>query len=171
MEKNHSLAVFILIFLLQVILNNSVMFSIYVYLVPICFVILSFDARTHPVKSMAAAFILGILIDFLSNGVPGLHASALTAMAFFRTLMLDGLFSPDYDESGNVPSVWNMGAGNYLIYSMLSCLVFFVFYVFLESMGVTGILFDLKRIFFGVLSNTVLMMLFSAAIHRRRKRF
>jgi len=168
MEKSQSIIVFVLVFLIQVILNNSVFFGIYLYPVPICFVLLSRDVRTSSLNMLLTAFGTGILLDFLSNGVPGLNAAALTAMAFFRRPVLKRLFLMYGGAEYNCPSVWNMGMTKYLIYSIITCASFFIFYVSLESVGITGLWIYLKRILAGTFVNAAVMLMMSAAIQKRR---
>lgn len=168
MKGSESIIVFVLIFLIQVILNDSVTFGIYLYLVPICFTVLSRDVGTSSLNMLLTAFGTGILVDLLSNGVPGLNAAALTAMAAVRKPVLKQLFVLQGGERYRYPSVWNMGAGKYYIYLAGCCMVFFVFYVFLESVGVAGFWLDIQRIVAGTLVNAAVMVLISAAVHVRR---
>jgi len=168
MERSQSIIVFVLILLIQVILNDSVTFGIYIYLAPICFTVLSRYVGTSSLNMLLTAFGTGVLVDLFSNGVPGLNAAALTAMAAVRKPLLKQLTVMQGGEGYRYPSVWNMGAGKYYLFSAVCCAVFFVFYVFLESVGVTGLWLDIQRIVAGTLINAAVMAVMSAAVHGRR---
>ena len=81
----------ILIIVIQLLIDNYLNLGLYLYVAIFPFLILTLPYRYKTIPTMLLSFLLGLSIDFLSNGVLGLNAGALTAMAFVRQGLLQNL--------------------------------------------------------------------------------
>lgn len=117
---------------------------------------------------MVMAFFLGLLLDVLSNGVIGLNAGALTAMAFLRQSFLQILINEQSMGKYESPGVKGMGFPRYSKYVFLSYLTFFIFYILFDNFGSGLLLFSFLKIVISCLVNTVLIIILSYIIQERR---
>lgn len=158
----------ILLILAQGALDNYVNLSIYLNITLFVFPLLMLPVRTGTVPAMLAAFIIGLVVDILGNGIPGLTAAALTAAALLRKTILGFIVPKDSKEDKS--TVEDLGLGRFAVYSALMCLIFLSVYVFLYSAGFKPFWRCLLRLCTSLAANTALMtLLFSVSRDNRRR--
>jgi hypothetical protein len=149
----------IFIVIIQLILNSYINLGLYIYLVIFPFIILTLPYRVKTIPAMLLSFILGLAIDFLSNGVLGLNAGALTAMALCRQSFLQMLINEQSMGKYDTPSIKEIGFLKFSTYIILSFIIFFVSYIFLDNMGFSPFGFNLLKLLVSTLVNSFLMII------------
>ena len=104
---------------------------------------------------MLIAFILGLSIDLFADGVPGLNAAALTAMAYLRPSILK-LTVPktsfeSYDNQPLIPRTLEIP--KLMLMNVLMLAIFFTVYVLLDSAATFSFGYTLFKIFLCVAVN------------------
>lgn len=153
---------------IQILMDNYLDLGVYVYLFIIPYFILLLPYKYKTISTMLIAFLLGLFVDFLSNGVLGLNAAALTAMALTRQSFLKLVVNEQSMGKYDTPAIKDIGFIGYAIFITLSYLVFFIFYVLFDSLGSGHILLSLLKILISTIANTVLIIILSYIIQQRR---
>ena len=125
---------FILVFLLQLIVSNYVHLGPYVFIcfIPLLTVLMPLNWR--PASVMLAAFGLGLLLDLLSDGVPGLNAGAAVFCAALRKPFYRILVNSDRQDK--TIRISRKSIGNTKYFSLLAAciLAFSLAFVLLDSL-------------------------------------
>lgn len=159
----------LLIFVMQVMVNNFVNLSVYIYIFIIPFIIFSLPYKFNTIIVMILSFLTGILIDIAGNGILGLNAAALTMAGALRNFILFRLVNVKNVNMDDTPGIKDMGIWMYLAYTSLLYLVFFMVYIPLETMSMDHLLFKLVRLVIGVAVNVTLTALLSSVIKFNRR--
>ena len=107
---------------------------------------------------MLVAFVLGLSIDLFADGVLGLNAAALTAMAYMRPAILK-LTVPkgNYDSYDNQPIIpRTLEIPKLILLNTLMLSIFFTVYVVLDSAASFTFGYTLFKIFLCVVANSVI---------------
>ena len=115
---------FVVLFLLQVLLFREVERQAewaYVQFFIYPLFILWLPLRVHEALVIFLGFLMGLLVDLVYNS-PGVHASALTAMAFLRPFVLNWLQPREGYNVNMSPTLWQYGMSWFLKY--VSALLF-----------------------------------------------
>ncbi|MGL4851903.1 MAG: rod shape-determining protein MreD [Phocaeicola sp.] len=141
---------FISLLLLQALILNNV--HIEGYATPYFFIyfVLKQYSGIGRNSLMLWAFLLGLGVDIFGN-TPGVHASALTLLAFIRPQLLKVCSQRD-DIEEFTPGVFTMGLWNYTRYGVLSSLLFTTFILVMDTFSFDNYLWLLVRIGTGTLS-------------------
>jgi hypothetical protein len=126
-------AFFVLLIILQVLIFQRMTIGwggvnyVRIFIYPLF--ILGLPIRTPPSAVLTLAFIMGLIVDVFYM-TPGVHAGAITAMAFARPYIL-GILEPRTGYSVNaIPSKYHQGINWYLSYSgILLFIHVFIFYI------------------------------------------
>lgn len=125
----------VMLLLIQVILGGYVNIwpVLYIAIFPQLFILLPHSMDKG--SMLVSAFILGLGVDFLSDGVLGLNAAALVAMAYFRTPVLKLVLSrANIENNDTIPLTYRyIELPKLFIIAFLCHLVFFIVYVSLDS--------------------------------------
>ncbi len=159
----------LLIFVCQVLINNYLNLGVYVYVFLIPYIILFLPYKVKTINLMLLAFLLGLGVDIFGNGVLGLNTAALTALAFCRNFFLSRIVNEKNVDKNYAPTSYELGFGHYVAYISLSLLVFFLFYVPLDNMSLTPLLFNTLRIVIGCIVNTLLIASLGALTQTKRR--
>lgn len=157
----------LLIILIQVLCELYLNLGAYIYLAIFPYLILTLPYKIKTLPAMVISFGLGLLIDLLSNGVMGLNAGALTAMALFRQRFVSILVNVRNLGASDSPSLNLFGHFKFFVFSLLSASVFFITYILFDSMGFHPFLFNLLRLMLCVVINTVLWSILSFILQDR----
>lgn len=147
----------IILIISQLLIDQYVNLGQYITIAIFPIIILSLPIKTNTPKLLFISFILGFIIDILSNNIIGISSAALVFASLFRNSILS-LILPEY----NSESLKNPLSGNskYIISSLLYILIFYALYssayVLIEGMGVTSILDNIIRITTYTLINAIL---------------
>ena len=107
---------------------------------------------------MLIAFALGLSIDLCADGVLGLNAAALTAMAYSRNSILKfTLPKASFESYENVPIIpRTVEVSKLILLNIMMLTVFFTVYVLLDSAATFTFGYTLIKIILCVATNTIL---------------
>lgn len=115
---------------------------------------------------MIVAFISGLLIDALSDGLLGLNATSMTAIAFFKPMFIKSLARIDTFASQNITSK-HLGFQKFFTFLLLSYTVFFLCYVMLDDLGSGTVTFMIIRILVNIAANLVIAIILEKLFFQR----
>lgn len=158
---------FVFLALLQVLLLNQIEigFGIQLMVYPLFILLLPVEIGVIPL--MGVAFLLGIVIDSLSNTY-GLHASSLLFMAFLRPLIFK-LFAPrdGYDPLQEI-NLFTMGFSWFLRSFGLLLLAHHFWFFMLEMFKLNEIIFVLQKTGLSVVLSFLMCILLQYLFIRKR---
>ncbi len=144
-RSSRSPLVFVLLLLAQVLLSNYFRVSPYLTISLLPVMILCFPIRVPTVGTLLAAFAMGLLIDFLTEGVLGLNALALLPVAILQKSILQLVFGSEIFARNEDFSVQRNGWGRLLLALFIVLAVYLAIYVWADSAGTRTFLFNLTR--------------------------
>jgi hypothetical protein len=124
---------FIVLVIIQALVLNQleIGFSIQFMVTPIFLMLLPFETST--ILMMVLGFVMGIMIDSISNTY-GLHASSLVFLAFIRPFLFKRFEPREGYDVLKTPSIYDMGTGWFIsvfgLFLFLHHLWFFTFEIF-----------------------------------------
>ncbi len=156
---------FIVVFLLQVFVFNNV--SVYNVGFPMIYpiVILLIPVLQPAYWVMLAAFLTGLSIDFFTN-TGGLHAAALSFMAFSRIFVLNKMEPQGNYSKEDRPSLMKFGPRWTIIYFTILLLIHHFFYFLIEESSIRHIGEVVLKTFCSGLLSLILVIAFNAFIFR-----
>lgn len=118
---------------------------------------------------MLVAFALGLAIDIFADGVPGLNASALVAMAYSRPFMLKLVFSrANIESSDNLPLLpRSVEPQKLAVLDVIMHAIFFTVYILLDSAGSFSFWYTLFKIAICIIVNTAISMICSTVLFEK----
>ncbi len=150
---------FIVIMFLQLMIFNYI--NLFGYINPVVFIyfILLLPFETPTWLYLILAFFTGITQDaFLNTG--GIHAAAMTLIAFIRPILLHLISSRREFESGIKPEVQYLGWKWFLTYSGISILFYALITEFLLVFRLSNIGQTFLRVFWQALFTYIFVIIF-----------
>lgn len=118
---------------------------------------------------LLVAFVLGMAVDIFADGVLGLNAAALTAMAYARPMLMRLVFSKagleNIDNAPLLPK--NVEVLKLLMLDALMLLIFFTTYVVLDSAGSLPFWYAAFKILLCIAVNCILYIICSTALYEK----
>ena len=145
------------IVVIQLMLDEFINLSTILHLSIAPLIIITLPYTTPFILNMLAAFGLGLIMDFSAEGVLGLNASALVALAFAKPYLLR-LFvmkGPLLEMPLVSRRYIRRSSDLYLLLLLYAC--FFIFYVTIDSLG----FFNIGRCLIRIVVYTVVNALFA----------
>lgn len=160
----------IILILAQGALDNYVNLSLYLNITLFMFPLLVLPVRMGTVPVMLIAFVLGLIVDILGNGIPGLTSAALTVAALARKQLL-GLTVPKENSSNDRKStIEGMGITRFAVYSASMSFIFLLAYILLDSSGFRPFGQCIARLGLSLVTDTALLTALYAVSTDNRKR-
>lgn len=115
---------------------------------------------------MLTAFSFGICIDLLSDGVMGLNAAALTAMAYIRPFVLKfTLPKGNLDNYENIPlTPHTVEIPALILITALLLSIFFTVYILMDSAASFTLGYTVLKMLVCITANTLLSILLNLAL-------
>jgi len=156
----HSIRFFVLVIIQTMILNQvEIGLGVQIMVYPLYLILLPFELST--ISLMLIAFLMGILIDSISNTY-GLHASSLVLLAFLRPQLLS-IFAPrdGYDplKEGNV---YEMGRRWFFSVFVMMLVIHHVWFFLMEVFRIDQLLYVLQKTILSVPLSYLLSLLLQA---------
>ena len=131
--KNHSRLVFVLLCIVQLLINNYFNLSQYLLLslLPLSIMILPLK-KNSGIVDLLVAFALGLLVDFASSSVIGISSCSLLLLAFLKKPLIRLIFGEE---------VFYQSLREVVLLFCLSCAIYFLPYVILDCAGARPLLF------------------------------
>lgn len=151
-------------------LDNYVNLSVYIDLALFLYIILMLPVRTGTVPAMLIAFLTGLTVDILGNGIPGLTSAALTSAALCRKGILLAVAPKDFPIKDSRASIDSLGPRRYAVYSAIFIFIYLSVYILIDNTGFRPAGQCLSRLAISLAANTALQTaLFAVCSNFRRK--
>ena len=135
MNKYGNLFYLVLVFLLQLVLSDYVHLGPWMYLCLVPFLIGSLPLQRSPHATLLAAFAIGLLLDILSDGVPGLNAFAAVMAAAPRKFFYRTLVNADRQDRTAVLLIRDVDTLKYLKYLAALTATYMAAYLLLDCIS------------------------------------
>lgn len=157
----------VMLVLAQGALDNYVNTSVFLDFALCIYIVLTLPFKWSTVPVMLTGFVIGIIVDILGNGIPGMSAAAMTAAGLCRKGIIN-LTAPREKEKRQ--SVENLGTRRFIFYSANVILIYLTVYILLDSSGFRPLGACLARLAISLIANTALTTFFYAASSGQSRR-
>jgi len=134
-----------LVFLLQLILSDYVHLGPWLYVCLVPFLVLNIPLSRPPHVVMLIAFGIGILLDVLSDGAPGLNAFAAVMAAAPRRFFYRSLVNGDRQDKTEIVRIQEVGMLKYLKCLAALTAVYMAAYILLDCVSFRPLSFILVK--------------------------
>ncbi|MBQ6299257.1 MAG: hypothetical protein IJK79_02585 [Bacteroidales bacterium] len=134
-----------LVFLLQLVLTDYVHLGPYVFLCLVPYLLINIPLSRSPHVVMLTAFAIGLGLDVLSDGVPGLNAFAAVLAAAPCKFLYRRLVNSDRQDKTEIPLPGEVGFLKYAKYLSAVTLVYMAAYVALDCISFRPVSFILIK--------------------------
>ena len=158
--KNHNFGLlFFLMVIGQVILCNFADFGPYVTLSLLPAMVLCVPLTISTPLCMLTAFVTGLSVDWLAEGVVGINAAALVPVALMRKPLIRFFLGEDLITRSDSFSFKKNGLAKISMILIVEILIFLSIYVILDGAGTKPVAFNLTRIGVSFVCNYILAII------------
>ncbi len=167
MKRPADIFYFVLLFLLQLVISDYVHLGpwICLNLIPLLILLIPLSFRPHAV--LLIAFGLGLGLDLLSDGVPGLNAFAAVLAAAPRKFFYRTMVNADRQDKTEVPLMGEVGLVKYIKYLAVLTAIYLVAYVLVDCISFRPAGFIALKVIASWLASTVLCLLLALPLQSR----
>lgn len=160
---------FVGLLLLQVLVIDDIRLGYYIhpYVYVLYIFLLPFNIPNW--QLLLSGFAMGFAVD-LFNGTPGLNASATVFMAFIRPFVINAMTRRNDINENEEPSLDNMGAGRFIVYSLLMLLAHNMLLFMLEAFSFKLFGIVLLQTLLSVLSSLMLIIIILLLFKKNKKK-
>ncbi len=137
--------IYVLLVIAQLLLTNYLRVSPYLMLTILPVMVICISIRTGTLGAMLIAFVTGLAIDFLSDGLPGLNALALVPVAYCRNGIIRLVFGTEVFAREEDFSVQKNGFGKVFQALLIAQVIFLVIYIWVDGAGMRPFSFNAIR--------------------------
>lgn len=137
--------IYVLLVIAQLLLTNYLRVSPYLMLTILPVMVICISIRTGTLGTMLIAFITGLAVDFLSDGLPGLNALALVPVAYCRNGIIRLVFGTEVFAREEDFSVQKNGFGKVFQALFIAQVIFLVIYIWVDGAGMRPFSFNAIR--------------------------
>lgn len=145
MNKPINLFFCILIFILQLIISDYLHLGSYISICLIPFLIFNIPLQMRPHFLLIAAFMIGLGLDILSDGVAGLNSAAAVAAAATKKFFYRIFINSDRQDATRVPIPQETGIAKYLKFATAVIVIYVAVYIALDCISFRPFLFVLAK--------------------------
>ena len=127
---------------------------------------LKFHRGTSRISLLLWGFVMGMFYDMFSN-TTGMGMATCTLLSMMQPFLLN-LFTPREASAELRPSFLTIGQINYILYVLLTMLIFHAVFYALDAFTISNWILTLTGISTGTLIATMLMVLFDLISHPKR---
>lgn len=157
----------ILLFLLQLVISDYVHLGPWISLCLLPLLILLIPRSRSPHVVMLIAFGLGLGLDILSDGVPGLNAFAAVLAAAPRKFFYRLLVNADRQDKTEVPLLRETGLLKYLKYLGVLTAIYLAAYTLVDCISVRPLGYIAAKFLISWVASTALCLLLALPIQNR----
>lgn len=158
MKRWNYYLVFSLLAVAQMVLSNYFTFTPYILLSILPVMVLTIPIRVNTVWAMCVAFVTGLAVDLLSEGLIGINALALVPVAFARNGILSLVFGEDLFSRNEDFSIHKNGFAKVLLSIVLAQALFMIIYVWADGAGMRSFWFNFARFFLSVAGSSIVSL-------------
>lgn len=160
MKTNQNFTVtYILLAVAQMVICNYFKVSPYVYVTILPAMILALPLKIGTIGSMAVAFVTGLGVDFLAEGIIGLNALALVPVALVRLPLLQMVMGDEDSGKENPFGARSASFGRILLSVTIAYAIFTAVYVIADGAGVRPFWFNAARFGASLICDSLLALL------------
>lgn len=160
MKTNQNFTVtYILLAVAQMVICNYFKVSPYIYVTILPAMILALPLKIGTIGSMAVAFVTGLGVDFLAEGIIGLNALALVPVALVRLPLLQMVMGDEDSGKENPFGARSASFGRILLAVTIAYAIFTAVYVIADGAGVRPFWFNAARFGASLICDSLLALL------------
>lgn len=152
MKINNYYISFVILVFVQILICNYVNLSPLVTISILPVIILCLPVGCSVLFTMALAFISGLAVDYLADGLLGLNTLALVPVAFLRRPVLDIVFGNGLFARNENLSYHKHGIGKICLALVMVQAVFLIVYIIADGAGMRPFSFNLLRFILSLLA-------------------
>lgn len=164
MSRNHFFLTYLLMLVLQILICNYFNLSPYLLLTILPVMILMLPIRFGTLFAMILAFVSGLAVDYLSEGVIGLNALALVPVALLRKGIIYLVFGSEFFARKENISLRKHGVLKMSVAIILSQALFLLIYIWADGAAMRPFLFNMVRFFVSLVAGWLLSLLLSMTL-------
>ena len=164
MRRNHYFLTYFLLLILQILVSNYLNLSPYVTLSVLPVMILMLPIRFGTVFAMILAFVSGLTVDWLSEGVIGLNALALVPVALARKGIIYLIFGSEFFARKEDISLRKHGFAKMSVAIVMSQTLFLLFYIWADGAATRPLSFNALRFGVSLVTGWLLAILLSRTL-------
>ena len=161
MKRNHYFLTFFLLLILQILFCNYLHLSLYVSLSILPVMILMLPIRFGTIFAMVLAFVSGLCVDFLSEGIIGINAFSLVPVAFLRTSIIDLIFGDEIFARKEDISIRKHGVVKMSVAIIAVQSIFLLLYIWIDGASTRPFWFNAVRFFVSLVAGLLLSLALS----------
>lgn len=154
----------ILIFLAQILISEYINIWPLLYLSVYPLILIILPIGINSVAYMLIAFVLGLGVDSLSDGIPGLNAAACVALAYCRKPVFNLILKRSVIENINEVTTKELQPKTFILLSAILYAIFFVVYISLDNFWSLPILLNLVRLLINIIVNVLCAYLIESTL-------
>lgn len=155
---------YFLLLLGQIVLCNFAHFGPYVMLTLLPAMILCVPLGISTPACMILAFVSGLSVDWLSEGLIGINAASLVTVALMRKPLIRFFLGEDLITRNDSFSIKKNGAGKISMLLILCTAIFLGIYIILDGAGTRPALFNLTRFGVSLVCNFLLALVVTGTL-------
>lgn len=159
---------FVIMLIVQVCICNFFRLSQYITLTILPVIILLLPIRRSTTFALFLAFLSGLLVDFLADGMLGLNVLALVPVAFVKNGILRLVFGEEIFARKEDVSIQKQGTWKMSIAIIMAQALFLAIYIWADGAGTRPEWFNLTRFAASLASGYVLSLLVSVIMAGQR---
>ena len=145
MKKTGFIVSFAILLVMQICICNFFRLSQYVILSILPVMILLIPIRKSTIFALVAAFLTGLAVDLLADGLPGLNILALVPVAFARQGILRLVFGEEIFARKEDISLHRQGLWKISVAIFMAQALFLAIYIWADSAGTRPLWFCIAR--------------------------
>ena len=164
MKDQRFFLTFFIVVVVQILLCNYLNLSMYVVLSLLPVAILMIPVRYGTPLALVLAFVSGLAVDWLSEGLIGLNAVALVPVAAARRRIIKLVFGDEVFTRGDDISIGQHGVMKMSLSIILSQSIFMFIYVWADGAATRPFWFNVTRFLLSVIIGWLVSLLVSEAL-------
>lgn len=157
----------IFLILIQILVSGYINIWPMLYIAVFPFVLIILPPQANRFIFLIMAFLFGLIADIFTDSIPGLNAAATTALAFFKRPALKPLINKSSLETMHEITEYSLGFSKFALYTLTLYMIFFIFYMGLDSFGFYSFAYSALRFLVNVAVNTIITILFGKALAKQ----
>ena len=145
MKKPIFWLIYVLMMIAQMLLTHFLRVSPYLTLCILPVMVLCIPIRVNTAGAMLIAFVTGLIVDLVGEGVLGLNTLALVPVGFFRNQIIQLVFGTEVFARGEDFSARRNGVGKVALAALIAEAVFFLLFIWVDGAGTRPFGFNLLR--------------------------
>ena len=145
MKKPIFWLIYALLIIAQMLLTHFLRVSPYLTLCILPVMVLCIPIRVNTIGAMLIAFVTGLIVDLVGEGVLGLNTLALVPVGFFRNQIIQLVFGTEVFARGEDFSARRNGVGKVALAALIAEAIFFILFIWVDGAGTRPFGFNLLR--------------------------